>query len=431
MIAAGRRLASALALCTALAAGTRPECARAQSPASASEARFASELGLGLSGPPAIAPSPQGGAGFAGAAAAPCASIDLHRFLQAFDPHELLDELRDSLTSGAQSAVSNYLLALAYSAPTLVSVLDMTDKTLAGRFSSFARSCAMQHDTPDGAPEARQRLSQAARQCFALQVGRGVAPTEALRRCATGRPFDGLALPAMLPTAEFLRRYTQLALTPHTEALLALLPDGRIQDGAYQVRPPRLSLASLIDRWQVQARSSLDLIDGGEPASALPDCALDHLLDAGSEGRDRCLPPAAQPLVTSAAYRGTRLLDPAAREIFKDALAGQIAMVQATADLLDLSRQVATIGLRPGAGAGAEDLVARQAALSGHTRLLLEQLDLRARLQQSRAALARMQVLALQRAQDGLRNRASTLAAERGGAGFGLHDILPIFQDRR
>jgi hypothetical protein len=430
MMRAHRHPAAALAFGIGLASATLPAAAGAPSPASISEARFASQLDSPLPGLPARPPSPPGDAEFAGVSVTPCSSLDLHAFLQAFDPRELLDEMRDSLVSGAQSAVSNYLLTLAYSAPTLASVLDMTDKTLAARFGSFARSCAMQHAGQDGGPESRQRMSQAAQQCFALQVGRGASPTAALRRCALARQFEGLGLPAALPTPEFLRRYTRMAITPRTEALLALLPDARIQDGGYQVRPPRLTMTSLIDRWQAQARHALDLLDGGARAGAMPDCALDRVVDAGVDDNG-CLPAAAAPLVNSPAYRGTRLLEPAAREIFKDALAGQIAVVQATADLSDLDQQIATMGLRPQSGADAEEIAARRQALAGQTRQLLEQLELRARLQQARATLARMQVLALQRAQDDLRNRASNLAAERAAPGFGLHDLLRIFEDRR
>src|SRR5258708_5281153 len=138
-------------------------------PVSIDDARFGAEVGLA---PESHTPSiptagPPSTADFRGTSASTCASLDLNAFLHTFDPHELLNELRQSLISGAQSAVSNYLIALAYSAPTLASVLDMTDRQLATRFSAFAQTCGAQQVRLVGVQDGGRLLAQASEQCFA------------------------------------------------------------------------------------------------------------------------------------------------------------------------------------------------------------------------------------------------------------------------
>ncbi len=392
------------------------------------DARFATQLGA--SGAPAAAGAMGAASGaapdFNGLSAVSCSSVDLNAFLQSFDPHELLNELRLSLISGAQSALSNYLLALAYSAPTLASVLDIADKTLNARFGAFARVCATEQAHSRAASAGARKLAQATEQCFALEMARGSPPTDALRRCTVARQFDGLALPAALPTGDFLRRFTNLTLTPRLQALLALLPDERIQAGNYQARPARLAVTALADHWQTQARLALDRIDAGAEASSIPTCAPADIVAGSGSG---CLPASASALVNSPAFRGTRLLAPDARALFKDALAGQIGVAAMYTDLLDLAQAISTVGLRGGEG-NAEEIVSRQQALQQQAVHLLGQADLRMKLEQSRMRLAQTQLLALERAQADLQTQAASVQAEQAGPPFALRNLLQAFADR-
>jgi len=104
--------------------------------------------------------------------------------------------------------------------------------------------------------------------------------------------------------------------------------------------------------------------------------------------------------------------------------------VQVYSDILELGQQLSTMSLRADGDATAEEVLSRQHSLQQETTRLLGQADLRVKLQESRAALARLQLLALQRAQADLRTQASNLNAEQRAPGFGLHDLLRVFLDR-
>jgi len=130
-----------LALVLTLALLVVDPVAAANDPVSIDDIRFASLIGIPVfsSANPSPSSSPLSMAEFRGISGQSCASLDFNTFLHRFDPHELLAELRQSLLSGAQSEISNYLVALAYSAPTLVSVLEMTDRQVAARFNALRR----------------------------------------------------------------------------------------------------------------------------------------------------------------------------------------------------------------------------------------------------------------------------------------------------
>lgn len=399
--------------------------------ASLQDARLATELGLLPGAPSPALPqalSPQ----FAGAALTPCSGVDLHAFLAAFDPNELLVELRDSILGGAQAALSNYLLALAYSAPTLASILDMSDRTLAARHAAFSRSCAIQHaDNASNSPAGR--LAQAEAQCFSAQLAAGAAPTVALRRCigkpdaATAGAAGSRPAPATLATADFLQRYADRPPGPRFSALLGLLPDARVEDGAYQSRPARIGVADLADLWSAATRQALDQVDAGASPAAIAACSV----PAAGDAPGACLPDAAAALLASPSYRATALLRPDARAIFKDALAGQLAVAQVYAELLELQRRIDSIQLQPDADVPAGEWLARRRQLHQDAAALLGQADQRARLQETRAAIARMQLAALERARDDLRLQSRDIAGDSGRGNTGLQALLPFLAERR
>jgi hypothetical protein len=61
---------------------------------------------------------------------------------------------------------------------------------------------------------------------------------------------------------------------------------------------------------------------------------------------------------------------------------------------------------------------------------LLGQADLQLKLQESKLKLARTQLLALERAQAGLRVAADELQAKQNGPAFRVSSVLRLFQDR-
>ena len=403
--------------------------AAAEQPVSIDDARFATEIGttttlssaINPTSPPHLSPEFRGNGGDS------CVNLDLNTFLRRFDPHEMLAELRQSLLSGAQSVVSNYLIALAYSAPTLASVLDMTDRQLAVRFNAFAQLCGNQQLRAAGQLGAERRLSQASDQCFAREIARSTAPTEAYRLCSVTRSFNAPALPATLSTIDFLRKHSDLEMTPRVETLLALLPDERIEAGRYQLRPPKINLSSVSEALQTRTRLALDqLMDGPSPAN-VAECPPDPTSASAGLG---CLPAAASTIVTSPAFRGARLLSPMARSMFKDALSRQIAVMTVYSDLLDLTQKIARTNLREDSEANATEMQSRQNTLHLQLTRLLDQASLQVKVQEIKAQATRIQVLALERVHGEMQVAADALEAEQKTPVFSAGGLLRLFQDR-
>ncbi len=396
--------------------------------ASSDDARLGAQIGAGAAWHPAMAPlgGAGSGIGFGGNARLSCNGIDFNAFLRSFDPNELLNEMRNSIVSGAQAAVSNYLIALAYSSPTLVSVLDMMDKRYSARFAAFAQACDAQAARARGLDEGARRMAEAGDQCFAQEIERGTGPTEAYRRCSIARSFESIDLPAAASTLDFLRRYTNLDVTREIEALLALIPDERIEQGRYEMRPAQLTVASMSERLRLSARDALDRIDAGADPSTIAACGAGTLLDP-APAAGGCLPAAAAALIASPAFRSARLLGAPARELVKDALAGQIAASAMYSNLLELFEQTARLDVRQGTGAAAEDTLSRRRRLHEEIGRLLTEADTLVKAQEARARLARTQLFALERAEAGLEAQAAALDAERARPGFGMRDLLRVF----
>ena len=396
--------------------------------ASLDDTRFASQIGAPAFSyhQPQSASQPSTSVDFRGTTGPSCASLDLDTFLNQFDPNELLAELRQTVLSGAQSAISNFILALAYSAPTLTSVLDMADRQVGSRFNAFAQTCASQQLRIVGAQSADRRIAEAGEQCFAQEVARGTTPTAAFRRCTVFRSFDALKVPASLSTLDFVRQHSDLAMTPRTESLLALLPDERIVAGSYQLRPPKVSLQSLTDSVRSRSWVALDrLLDASD--STVAECSAESLTDSSSLG---CLPRPGIELIDSPAFRAARLLGPVTRSIFKDALSSHIAVVELYTDLLDLAQRIDRMNLRGDSNASGDEMQSRKKTLKSHVGRLLEEADLRMKLEEIRLQSARTQMIAAERAQQELRIEAEGLRDRGGGMSLGNGFLFRLFQDR-
>lgn len=403
---------------------------------SAEDARFGSAVGAGSqwqSGlPNAGIPDPLRGAGatFGGGARLSCTGVDFNGFLRSFDPAELISEIRTSLLTGAQAAASNFLITLAYSNPTVSSVLDMLDKRYSARFDAFAQACNAQADRARGQEAGARAMADAGDECFGQEVARGTAPTEAYRRCSVLHALDEFDIPAAAPLGDFLRKYTTVNMTQEFEALLALLPDQRIEQGNFQIRPPQMTVPALSDLLRGLARRALDRIDGGTDPGSIPACSAPAMLGRAA-APDGCLPPAAMSLVTSQAFRSARLLRPASRALFKDALSSQIALTTLYSNLLDLFQQSARIDTRSDAAADAAQASARRKQLRESIGDLLAEVDTQVKAQEARASMVRSQMLALEQVEATLDAHSRNAAAQSDSAHFGLRDLLHLFADGR
>ncbi len=398
---------------------------------SSTDARFGAQLGAGSQWESDLA-QPGGGApivSFGGNARLGCSGVDFNGFLQSFNPHEILTEIRNSMLAGAQAAASNYLITLAYANPTISSVLDMMDKKYSARFSAFAQACDSQAARSRGQDAGARAMAAAGDQCFDREVGRGTAPTEAYRRCSILHSFESLDLPATASNADFLRKYTRVNVTREMEALLALLPDERVDHGTYQMRPALITLTSMTGRLRSLSRTALDRIDAGAEPASIAVCSGQEMLSAPGS-RDACLPSGAATLLASNVFRSSQLLGPASRTLFKDALSTQIAITSMYTKLLDLFQQAARIDVRPGSGADAAHAGARRHQLQEAISQLLAEADIQVKAQAAKAQLLRSQILALEQVEAALNARSSGLQGEARQPQFGMRDLLGFFTDR-
>jgi hypothetical protein len=412
----------------ALAAALQPYGSGSDS----ADSRFGAQIGAGSAWQPVYAPASHAAAqvGFGGSVSFSCDHIDFKAFVAQFNPGELLHDMKDQMIHGAQQAVFDYLIALAYSSPTVASVLDMMDQRLSARFAAFAQGCNAQQARRSGEDAGARRMADASDQCFMQQVNAGASPTEAYRSCAIEHTFGGLDLPALAGTLDFLHRYTNLTPTREIEALLNLLPDERIDQGVLQMRPASVSVAAMTEGLRLRARAALDSIEAGTDPGRIASCGAADL-SGDTDNIAACLPPSASALVASPAFRAARLLNVGSRELYKDALSGQIATVAAYSNVLELQQQIARLDVKPTSGASAGEAVARRDRLADQASRLLGQADTQLKIEEAKLRLARTQVLALERVEARLDAAGAQLDAESRPAQRGVLDFLRLFVDRQ
>ena len=367
---------------------------------SMSDSRLGAILGTGAE--PAYTPpaAVSAGVSFGGATQLGCSGVDFNGFLQTFAPTELLTELRQMLLSGAQAAAANYLITLSYASPTIASVLDMLDKKYAARFFAFTQACNAQADRARGESLGATTMAEAGNECYGQQIAGGASPTVAYRICSVQHLFANLNLAATASTAAFLRRYTTWNPTPDGDALLALLPDERIANGAFQIRSPRLTVASMANRYRTLSRAALERIDSGARPSQIPACDSNALLAATADPAG-CLPADAFATVSSGAFQSVRLLD--------------------------LYEQTDRIDAKPGIAADASEIRARQTRLHAAIGNLIDEANVLTKAQEARAGLARAQIGALDAVRAQTAARADALGNVRSEPQFGMRDLMPLF----
>jgi hypothetical protein len=394
---------------------------------SVSDTAFGAQIGAGSHWAPSPGTFAKSGAmAFTGTARLGCSGVDFNAFLRSFDPHELLSEIRNTLLSGAQAAASNFLVALAYSDPTIVSVLDMMDKKYSSRFSAFSQACHAQAARSHGEQFGAMAMADAADQCFDAEISRGTAPTEAYRRCSIQHQFDGMNLPAAASNADYLRQFTTVPVTADTEALMGLMPDQRIASNSLQLRAPESTVAIMTDRIRIQARTALERIDQGADPTQIATCS-GSALNGTSASVEGCLPPGTVSLLATPAFRSASLLGNASRELFKDALASQIAIGAMYANLIELKQQIDRMDVRNGAIADANHAQSRRRNLHAAFNELLQEAESQVKAQEARNEIVRSQILALEKVQSTLNTRAGEIRSDAAKPQFAIRDLVHLF----
>lgn len=386
-------------------------------------AKYGTMVSAGAHWAPAYASASRASAeiGFGGNVALSCSGIDFKGFLHQFNPSELLTQMKDTLVSGAQAAVSSYLITLAYANPTLASVLDMLDKKYTARFDAFAQACNAKEARKRGEEIGARRMAEAEDQCFSAEIQGGASPTEAYRICANASTFGKMDLPALKRTGDFLKRYTSLNLTAEMNTLLNMLSDEEITSDGMRMRPPTISTSQVYGNLESRAQSAIKSILGGADPSSIPECREGDL-SGESKAEAGCIPATAANLVNSPTFLSARVLSPSAVELYTSAMSSQVAMTALYSNIYELKQQVSQMDAKAGSGVGAEEVTRRRDGLLKQIDSVERQADALRKIQDSRVKLAKTQIITLQKAQEELVNRSNE-ARERKQEG-GMNRLL-------
>jgi hypothetical protein len=369
-------------------------------------ARFGAHIGAGAAH---RSPSVNANAGFGGKATLSCSGIDFNGFLQQFNPAELKNELSSTVLNGAQAAVTNYVMMLAFSNPTIASVLDMMDQRFSARFNAFAEQCNTAQARARGESEGARQMAAAQDQCFSRRMQDGDSPTEAFRACAKASTIAALNLPATEDLRSFLTKYSSVNVTQEVESLLGLLPDSKTTSSGVQARPPVATVSSAqgnVADWV--ANALLAILNGTDP-NTIADCAAQVVNQPVSGASDQCIPASAGAMVRSPAFLSARLLTEAEQKLYVAALSEQVGAVELRARLVLLRQELARMTPKPDTQASADDVGARRDAVLKEVQKLESDAQALEAVTAAKAQLARTQILAMQRA-------SARVAAEQAAA---------------
>jgi len=360
-----------------------------------------------------LAPGEAGGT-FAGARK-PAYAVDYDAFLKRFDARELLQQIKGDLLGGAQSAVTNYLLALAYASPTTASILDMAEHKYSARHAGLAIGEIGRSTRSSSPNRAERRLALIQAQCFNSRLDDGDSPTAAWRRCNIDNDFQSKDASAAESNASFLKNHVRGGAGADLLALAALLPDERMQGGQVQTSSPGLTIDTLASRLQQKSEAALRRIESGTDPGSISACRIEDLASATVSGPD-CIPRRALEIIRSGAYRSARLLPPAVLDVLRSDLSSQAASAGAFDAVVELAHRIGEIDWT--AEVDAQEGSARRQDMEESLHRLLELAQSRIRLGEERGKLTQ----SLLRAMDEIERRldagarATTDASQRPGA---------------
>jgi hypothetical protein len=364
--------------------------------ATSQEIRFGGTVGSGAAWTPST-PQTLGSVGFGGHASLTCGGLDYGGFLRGYDVGDFLREMRNQFMDGAQAAAMNYLIVLAYSNPTLASVLDTMNQSYSAKFGSFQLACNAQQARRQGLNQGARRMAAAQDQCYEAQVRGGASPTHAYQACAGEETLGPIAtqLPAGKSIVDFIRDHTSMQMTPAVASLFGLLSDTRVGENGLEVSPPKVTLYQFNRNVEVRIGKALQRVLEGEPPSTIPDCSSEMYFAEAADPAAACLPANFAGVIQSSAFLSARQLSISAKQLYSDALSSQIAIASTRSAILDLMSQVKQLNPRDGGGAGASDVIERRKELEEQIALLQREADALQAFQQAKANTIRTQILAM------------------------------------
>lgn len=364
--------------------------------ATGTEVRFGGTVGSGANWVPQT-PQTVPGVGFSGRVALTCSGLDYGGFLKGYKASDFINEIKNQFIGGAQAMLMTYLITTAYSNPTLASVIDMMNQGYSAKFNLFQSACNAQEAKQRGLELGARRIAESQHQCYEDQVKGGASPTQAYQTCANEATFGPIAaaLPAGKSTFDFLTNYTNMKLTKDVETLLGLLPDERVTNNGYEMRPPRITMHDLNQNIENRTGNAIDRVLNGVSAASIADCTPDDYFTAPSSPADACLPPTVADIVQSPAFLAARQLSPEGRRLYRDAMSSQLSIAAIRAAILDLISQVKQMDVKDGAGARANEVTSRKKTLEEQIMLLQREADALQNFQQAKANAIRTQILAM------------------------------------
>ncbi|MDD5278639.1 MULTISPECIES: hypothetical protein [Acidithiobacillus] len=362
--------------------------------------------------------------GFNGSLGVSCSGINPEAFIQSINPTAIINKFKNTLIGGTQAALENYLLATAYSNPTLASVMNMENKTLNLNFSQFASQCSMQQAKAMGANMGARKMAQAHNECFEQQIASGVGASQAYTNCVNSSSALSSIVSNKLPESfgniGFLKNYTNMNVTTRIESLMGLLQDTKVGDNSagsasLVVKPPETTVYDMNANMQTHVAYALNEILGGTPASQIPDCTSSALNKpaAADSGTGACLPSQARNIVGSSGFSAAEELPPQAQSLYVSALSGQIAITDIRSQIIKLYQDVEKTSLKIAssssstsstASATTTDLLNKKKSLMKQISMLQNQVNAMQNYENSKARIAQSEVAAVQLNESQLRN---------------------------
>lgn len=368
-------------------------------------ARFGALVGANTGLRPSFAAPAAVSSSWGGAPTQSCAGVDFDTFVNTVKPAEILNQLQTTYRSGAQAAVTNYMLTLNTSNPTLAATLDMVDRMFTQRFNGFAQMCQAQESAKLSSDPHARRLSEATDQCFASRVGKGSSPSEAIRECKSAAVVAGESIPGRYDLKGFLENFTNVKVEGDVEYLVALLSDEQVTAQGVQARAPQRSLTEVKGFIEDYSRNALNKILDGTNPNDVETCRGEHFSRAPSSSADACIPVAAATLVRGQAFLAARALNATEQDMYASALSEQMSAVSVQSSVIALRQALMNMAPKSGVSLPAGEIIARRARILAEVNRIENDAAQLARVSDQRAQLARTQLLAMQRAADQIASR--------------------------
>ena len=391
------------------------------------EIRFGATVGAGSGWGPST-PQSTVGANFSGRVALTCSGLSYGGYLSTFDANDWLNDMKNQFISGAQAAAMSYLITLAYSNPTIASVLDMMNQNYNSKFSIFKEQCNAAEARQRGLEQGAKKMSDAENQCYESEVNGGASPTRAYQTCSNQATMGPIAaaLPAGKSVVDFLTSNTNLNVTREVKALLGLLPDERITSAGFEIKPPQITLHAFDRNIEGRTANAMAQVLAGASPTAIADCDVTDYFTPPVGPGDACMPPQVGNIIQSPGFLAARQMTPEGRNIYVDALSGQIAVVTIQSALMDLRSQVRKIDVKPGGDTNGADVTSRKRDLEAQIASLDEEVKALATYQQAKANLNRTQLLAMDMVNNQL-NAVQRTTPPRPNRGFSLDIFRNLF----